>query len=276
MDEKKKNIIILICLCIILILLGIIVYILIFSKSNYDSLLINDKENLKEENVVSDNEGNIKEEDNISNNNENADNDKNEDKINYNDKEDSKSNNDNTLNNNNNKVEDNNEHNEDANDKYDEDDVVSYFEDMEEEVDNSSSFKEKFKKYFIDVVDFIFYDKEVKGYTFDELGNMAKIKIISIALKIDSKIEEYVPNYKESISTTSSKIYNNVKEKLVTMYLDISTDICSGDNKNQCEKAKEIFGEVKNVCKIGWSFIKSLVNNGVTKLREWYEIYSGK
>lgn len=273
MDEKKKNIIILVCLCVILILLGIIVYIVIFSNSNFDSLLINDKENIKEEDVISNNK------ENVDNNNQS----KNEDKVNNNDKEDHKSNNgkenDNILNNSNNdKVKDknNDRHNEDADDKYDEDDVVSYFQNMEDEIDNSSSFKEKFKKYFIEVVDFIFYDKEIKGYTFDELGNMAKIKIISIALKIDSKIEEYVPGYKESISTTSSNIYNNIKEKLVTMYLDISTDICSGDNEKECARVKEIFGEVKNVCKIGWSFIKSLVNNGVTKLREWYEIYSGK
>lgn len=161
-------------------------------------------------------------------------------------------------------------------DYYSEEEVVSYFEKMGKEVQNSGSFKEKFKEYFITTIDFIFYDKVINGYTFNELSNIAKIKIISIALKIDSKIEEYIPNYKENISSTSNRIYTNVKEKLVTLYMDIATDICSGDNEDECDKAKLIFGEIKKVCKIGWNFIKGLFSDGVTKVREWYEIYSGK
>lgn len=250
MDRKKKNIIILICLVVVLILLGVIVCIELLSNSDFDSLLVNDRDNIKEENIS------YTEKQNVENNNQN----KNDIKVND-DKNDNKNND--KIN-----IKDSN--------RYSEDDVVSYFENIGNEVDNSSSFKEKFKKYFVDIVDFIFYDKEIKGYTFSELGNMAKIKIISIALKMDNKIEEYVPGYKESISSTSSKVYNNVKEKLVTIYLDISTDICSSDNEKECEKVKEIFVEVKDVCKISWDFIKSLVSNGVSKLREWYEIYSGK
>lgn len=228
----------------------------LLSDSTFNSLLINDNENIKEENLSSDDKQKI----------ENSNQNKNDDKVSNN--KDDKENN--LSDKNNDKVEIKDD------DRYSEDDVVNYFVNMENEIDNSSSFKEKFKKYFIDIVDFIFYDKKIKGYTFNELGNMAKIEIISVALKIDSKIEEYVPGYKESISSTSSKVYNNVKEKLITMYLDISTDICSGDNQKECEKVKEIFGEVKDVCKIGWGFIKSLVSNSVSKLREWYEIYSGK
>lgn len=163
----------------------------------------------------------------------------------------------------------------DNNDAYNEEDVISYFENMENDTLKSDSFKEKFKEYFITIVDFIFYDKEIKGYTFDELSGTAKAKIISVALKIDSKIEEYVPNYKENISNTSSKIYTDVKEKMVTMYFDISTDICK-NNEEQCDKVKEIFGGIKDTCKIGWEFIKGLFSGGITKVREWYEIYSGK
>ena len=159
--------------------------------------------------------------------------------------------------------------------KFVEADVVEYFSDMEKEVRESSSFKEKFKEYFITVVDFIFYDKRVCGYTFNELSGSAKAKIIGIALKIDSKIEEYIPNYKESISSTSSSIYNNVKEKLVTLYMDIATDVCK-DNNEECTKVKEIFADIKCYCMIGWEFIKGLVSGGFAKLKEWYEIYSGK
>ncbi len=165
--------------------------------------------------------------------------------------------------------------NDDYNYVYTEEDVVEYFSFMEEEVSESSSFKEKFKEYFIILIDFIFYDKEIKGYTFSELSGTAKAKVIGIALKIDSKIEEYVPNYKESISSTGSEIYTNVKEKLVTLYMDISIEICE-DNVEECTKVKEIFSDIKDTCSIGWDFIKNLVSSGGSKIKEWYEIYSGK
>ena len=162
------------------------------------------------------------------------------------------------------------------NKNYNQDDVISYFENIETEVDDSTSFKERFKEYFITITDFIFYDKEIKGYTFDELSGTAKAKIIFIALKIDNKIEEYIPGYKESILDSSDKIYMDIKERLITLYMDISVDICSNGNENDCAKVKEIFSEIISVCKIGWDFIKNLVKNGTTKVREWYEVYSGK
>ena len=158
-----------------------------------------------------------------------------------------------------------------------EEDVVNYFEKKYDEVNNNSwnDVKDKAKEYFITIVDFIFYDGKIKGHTFNDLSSTAKLKIISIALKIDNKIEEYIPGYKETISSNGSKIYNNVKEKLVTLYLDISTEICK-NYENGCNTAKEIFKDVKDNCKIGWDFIKKLVSSGTSKLKDWYEVYSGK
>lgn len=158
---------------------------------------------------------------------------------------------------------------------YTEENVVNYFEGIELEVDSSTSFKEKFKEYFILIVDFIFYDGEIKGYRFNELSDIAKIKIVAIALKVDNKIEEYIPNYKESISSTGSKVYNNVKDRCISLYMEISVDICT-KNKDECNKVKEIFTEIKDVCKIGWNYIKELTSKGLNNLKEWYEIYSGK
>lgn len=136
-------------------------------------------------------------------------------------------------------------------------------------------YKDKAKEYFIDIVDFIFYDKEIKGYTFSELSDNTKIKVIALALKIDSKIEEYIPGYKKSISSNGNKIYTDVKDRLVSSYLDLSVKICS-NNEEGCNKAKDIFSDIKDNCKIGWSFIKKLASDGGNKLKEWYEIYSGK
>ena len=158
-----------------------------------------------------------------------------------------------------------------------EEDVVNYFEKKYDEVNNNSwnDVKDKAKEYFIDIVDFIFYDKEIRGYTFSELSDNTKIKVIALALKIDSKIEEYIPGYKKSISSNGNKIYTDVKDRLVSSYLDLSVKICS-NNEEGCNKAKDIFSDIKDNCKIGWSFIKKLASDGGNKLKDWYEIYSGK
>lgn len=274
MDKKKRNIIILVILCILFVVIGVFVCIDLFSKNSSDNFIINNSENNSGDNVLFDeiyddfdsgseevnqqddvvNDNSVYVEDNATSDGVVIDNENNGDDTGI------------TNENNNNDYDNTN---------YTEEDVVSYFESMEEEIDTSSSFKDKFKEYFITIVDFIFYDVEIKGYTFDELSGTAKAKIISVALKIDSKIEEYIPGYKESISSTTGMMYNDIKEKLVISYMDVSSAICK-NNEEECDKVKEIFGEVKEVCKIGWEFIKGLLKSGVTKLKDWYEIYSGK
>lgn len=161
--------------------------------------------------------------------------------------------------------------------KISEEEIVNYFEDNYNEINSNTwdNVKNNAKEYFITIVDFIFYDGEIKGHTFNDLSTSAKLKIISIALKIDSKIEDHIPGYKETISSNSSKIYNNVKERLVTLYLDISVEICK-NHENDCNTAKEIFKDIKDNCRIGWDFVKKLVSSGTSELKEWYEVYSGK
>lgn len=252
MDKKKKYIIMFSILFAVFLVVIIFVFIEVFGSDNFSNILLinNKKENDIQEDM--DNEY----DNNNSINEDVVPDDKN---IITNDNQVQK---DDTLSN-------------ESNFTYTEEEVVNYFENIGNDVEKSSSFKEVFKEYFITTIDFIFYDKEIKGYTFDELSGTAKAKVISIALKIDSKIEEYIPNYKENISSTSSKVYVNVKDKLITLYMDVSTDICK-DNEKECDKVKEIFSDIKDSCKIGWDFIKGLIGDGFSKVKEWYEIYSGK
>lgn len=267
MKERKNNIVLLVCLIVVFVIVVSLIMYDLFSNDNYSLLLINDEN-------ISDLDVNEYDKEDIELNNDYFTEDKKEENIII----------DNSEKNNLSNYEDNEDNNqnvvskeENMSEDYDvaEEDVVNYFQNMELEIENSGSFKEKFKQYFITIVDFIFYDEEIKGYTFDELSDIAKIKIISFALKIDNKIEEYIPGYKETISATSNRVYSDIKEKLVMSYMDISTLICK-DNEVSCNEVKEIFGEIKDVCKIGWSFIKNIVSNSAIKVREWYEIYSGK
>lgn len=187
MEEKKKNIIIL-CLLVVIFILLIIIFCLSLKKENsINDLIINDV--IDESNNPSTDipTGTTTDDNNVLNSNLNESN-----------------------------IESNTEYNDNVN----ENSVIQYFDNMNNEI-NESNFekcKTKFKDYFITGVDFIFYDKEINGYTFDELSNEAKLKVIAILIKIDNKIEKYAPGYKESISNTGSRIYTDIKERLITAY----------------------------------------------------------
>ena len=247
MNDKKRNLIkniIIISLIIIVIILLIIIFININKPNN---------KNLENNELIDTNtnlDDNIKDNNTSNNDNINNPNTSSNDNIN----------NPNTSSNNN--IEDNN---------ITEDDVVNYVTLLEKEVESESNlekFKTKFKDGFITIIDFIFYDTEIKGYKFSDLTNSAKIKIIDSALKIDNKIEEYIPNYKESISST----YNKAKDKLVMLYLDTTISVCS-NNKNECDKAKEMFASLKDKISIGFGYIKEIAINGKNKIKDYYEIF---
>jgi len=152
--------------------------------------------------------------------------------------------------------------------------VLSYFNNLNNDF-NSSTIKDSLKNGFITVVDFIFYEGEIKGYTFNELSDSAKLKILSMALYFDAKIETYFPGYKESISNSTSKIYTTVKEEVVSNYLELATIVCTKDS-GLCDTAKSGFDNIKDKFGLSWALIKDIAGDGLTNLKNWYEIWSGK
>lgn len=158
---------------------------------------------------------------------------------------------------------------------YSEDDVVNYFNDLDNNLttysDNDETLKNKIKTNFVKCIDFIFYGKEIGGKTFAELSNNAKIKILKIAFSIDSKIDSKIPGYKDTISSA----YHNIKSKLVEKYLETTTKICESDQE-LCKNAKAGFQDLKTNFGITWDIIKSIAGKGTTKLKNWYEIWRYK
>lgn len=152
--------------------------------------------------------------------------------------------------------------------------VLNYFYDLQSDF-NASNIKESIKSSFITVIDFLFYNGKINGYTFSELTNSAKLKVLSMALYFDNKIDKYFPGYKESISNTANKVYTNVKEKIVTTYLNLTTSICT-NNLELCDEAKIGFNELKRNFGLTWSLIKDIAGDGIANLKNWYEIWSGK
>lgn len=127
------------------------------------------------------------------------------------------------------------------------------------------------KENFIKIVDFIFYDSDINGYYFKDLTNGAKLKVIYYATMLDNLIDKEFPSYKENLS----EMYNNTKSKLIKLYLEKSSEYCK-DNENVCKQAKSDFTVLKKSINITFDFIKGLCQDGTQKLKEWYEIYSGK
>lgn len=164
------------------------------------------------------------------------------------------------------------EENTNSQENYTENDVVTYFEDLDNDLNSynqtDESLGNKIKSKFVSCIDFIFYDKEIYGIKFKDLTNKTKLKILEIALSIDTKIDSKFPGYKNSISST----YHNIKSKIVEKYLDITTNICNQEPE-LCQEAKEGFKKLKNSFGITWDFIKQLIGNSTSKLKDWYEIW---
>lgn len=149
------------------------------------------------------------------------------------------------------------------------DEVLAYFNNQVNTADDKS--KGTLKSAFIKVVDFIFYDKDINGYYFKDLTTSAKLKVISLALKLDAIIDKHFPGYKEELSSS----YAKAKDSLITLYLNLTSEFCK-NNDATCESAKNDFALLKESLNLSWDVISSLAKSETTKIKEWYEIFSGK
>lgn len=164
----------------------------------------------------------------------------------------------------------NNQLNSSSTDTNIDDEIVTYVNKMKDDSTTSS-----LKNNFVTLVDFIFYDGSIKGHTFKELGNTAKLKVLETMLYLDSKVEKYFPNYKEEISSKTGRAYTTVKDKVVSSYLSITSAICNKDS-SICDSAKEDFQSLKKNFGLTWSVVKEVAGNSKESIKNWYEIWSGK
>jgi hypothetical protein len=150
-------------------------------------------------------------------------------------------------------------------------DVESYCEDLK----SQSNDKPRIKEGFTSVIDFIFYGGSIKGHTFSELSNTAKLKVLKFALYLDKKVDEYYPGYKENITSSTGKAYSSVKSTIVRDYLNITTKVCT-NNSDVCTQAKQDFSEMKTDYSLTWNLLKSIAKDGISNLSEWYKIWRNK
>lgn len=182
-------------------------------------------------------------------------------------------NNNNTSSNNTSKTPTNNNTNNNVTAKSADEAVLEYVNTIQSDADRGIT--DTLKSGFITVVDFLFYNGEIAGHTFNELTTSAKLEVLKAALWIDDKIDSVFPGYKETISNGANKVYTSVKNLIVSTYLDLTTSICEA-NSSLCEQAKEDFQSLKKSFGFTWDLIKDLASSGLDKLQNWYEIWSGK
>ena len=104
--------------------------------------------------------------------------------------------------------------------------------------------KEKGKYYVTTGIDFIFFDKEINGITFDQMTTEFKIRAMNDIAALDSAVEAYYPGYKESLSSK----YQVAAEFISSKYLDIVDAIkeyLGDENWNALGNMKDqIFGDI--------------------------------
>ena len=141
--------------------------------------------------------------------------------------------------------------------------------------EQANSDKDKVKGAFVTVVDFLFYDSEINGITFDELTDAGKQKVLQIANAIDTKIESKFPNYKDTIADGAKNAFNKASElikKGANNVKEFSKDKLGEDNYNAIVDVKdEIVEYTKKAIDIIGDFGSNIFNKGKEYIKEWYE-----
>ena len=149
-----------------------------------------------------------------------------------------------------------------------------------EESTQDENFKDKASSTFISIVDFLFYDGTIKGISFDELTEKGKEKVLEISSKIDVKLEEKCPGYKEKISNSTSKAYqkaSKIIKKGAKNINDFAKNALGDDNYQAIIDAKD---ELVKYSKESLNYVtgagSKVFNNTKEKLNEWYQNFKNK
>lgn len=149
---------------------------------------------------------------------------------------------------------------------YREEDVIRYFEEIENEIYEDltkedgvfDTVKEKCAYFVL----FMSNEKEIKGYTWSELTEETKEKIVEIFLNVDEKMCEKYPDYMQKIKEYSKKAsvfvtdtYESIKEKANTII-----------DENIDEQTQE---DVSNSFKDGYEDLKDSLNKGLEMVKKW-------
>lgn len=138
---------------------------------------------------------------------------------------------------------------------------------IKESINNidKEAIKTKAKSTFITFVDFVFYDKEINGVTYDELTDDMKKQLYDDFCTMDDMICKVVPDYKENISNK----YNVVKGFIKPKYYSIVNKIKEAIGDDNLDTIKELYEDDKER-------LSDLYEKGKQKIKNKYESFRNK
>lgn len=150
--------------------------------------------------------------------------------------------------------------------------VVRYIENDEKNVftdANIEEFNAKVKAEIIKITDFVFNGTEINGHTFDELTEQAKLYVMDLLVKIDAKIEEVHPGYKDEIKIKVKDCTDRITDK----YYEITEKICTEMGTTACNQAKKDVEKMKENFNLTLDLAKVIGKSTIESIKEWYEIF---
>lgn len=125
--------------------------------------------------------------------------------------------------------------------------------------------KEKIIDNFIIIVDFIYFDGEIKGIKFDELKDSTKEELYQLLSFLDENIENKIPNYKDNLGEKYNKVKNKFEEKIDEVNKKVEEDETLSEIKN---KTIEGLTEFKNITNAEYEIAKNYVKKWYFNLKE--------
>lgn len=164
--------------------------------------------------------------------------------------------------------------------------VINDFKERKEEIkklidkDDIENAKVKAREYFIKSVDFIFYDTQINGITFDNLKEDSKQVLFNELCEMDEIIESISPDYKENLSEKYAVVKDFTKEKYyysldkIKEYIgEERYDKISEMKDNTKERVEEFKDDHQDEIDEFKDNAKEKTDEYKLKLKNWYENY---
>lgn len=152
--------------------------------------------------------------------------------------------------------------------------VLKYYQDEETKIkrllnSNDKDMKQKVSEKVVTLVDFLFYDGEIKGIIRADISDETKDKLMNIIEKVDTKIEKRFPDYKEKISDKTSDALNFIKEKGTNGIHKL--DDYLNQKVDNYDEFKDVANSIISNTKDDFSEVKDLAKSGFSKVKDYYE-----
>lgn len=159
-----------------------------------------------------------------------------------------------------------------------EEDIVSYFKQVDQDIDTylsnseNTSLSEKIKNSLITCIDFLFYEKPINGVYFNELTDKTKTTLQNMMLAMDEKIEQRFPNYKKYWEEKYKIVKDKVKEYLNKTDLYLEEKI----GEDSYQEYKDTVSKVWDITKDVGNEIIEDGKNIWSNIKSWYEEETNK